>query len=101
MKKIIFASNNQHKIAEVKEIMSDFEVLSIKDCGFEGDIEENASTLIGNSLIKAKTIYKFLASKGTPSPVLADDSGLFVDILDGAPGVYSARYASENGEHSK
>ncbi len=100
MKKIIFASNNQHKISEVKEILSDYEVLSIKDCGFEGDIEENATTLIGNSLIKAKTIYKFLASKGTPSPVLADDSGLFVDVLDGAPGVLSARYASEDGSHA-
>ena len=100
MKKLIFASNNRHKISEVKEILTDYEVLSIKDCGFNEDIEENASTLIGNSLIKAKTIYKHLASKGESSPVLADDSGLFVDILDGAPGVLSARYASENGEHA-
>ena len=97
MKKIIFASNNQHKISEVKEILSDYEVLTIKDCGFEGDIEENATTLIGNSLIKAKTIYKFIASKGSTLPVLADDSGLFVDVLDGAPGVLTARYASVDG----
>lgn len=99
MKQLIFATNNEHKLKELKEIMSDYEVLSIRDCGFEGDIEENATTLIGNSLIKAKTIYKHLASKGTLTPVLADDSGLFVDILEGAPGVFSARYASENGEH--
>ena len=100
MRKLIFASNNQHKIIEIKEILSDYEVQSIKDCGFNEEIEENATTLIGNSLIKAKTIYKYLASKGTPTPVLADDSGLFVDVLDGAPGVYSARYASEDGSHS-
>ena len=100
MNKLVFASNNKHKISEVKEILSNYEVLSMKDCGFHEDIEENATTLIGNSLIKAKTIYKYMASKGEQVSVLADDSGLFVDILDGAPGVYSARYASENGEHS-
>lgn len=95
MKTIVLATNNASKVKELNAILAangsgDFKVLSLKDCGFEGDIEENADTFEGNAYIKAKTVAEF-----TGLAVVADDSGLEVDALNGAPGVYSARYAGE------
>lgn len=89
LNKIIFASHNEGKIAEIKQILAPFkiEVLSYKDIEFP-DIEETGKTFAENSLLKSSAIAKF-----TGIACLADDSGLCVDALNGAPGVYSARYA--------
>lgn len=92
MKEIIIATGNVNKLKEFKEILGDdYNVLSLKDVGVDVDIVEDADTFYGNALKKAKEI-----SKITGKVVLADDSGLIVDALDGAPGVYSARYSGEN-----
>ena len=91
MEKIVLASNNKKKIAELKtilgELLPDCGVLSLADAGISGDIEENGATFEENSLIKASVPAK-LGYIG-----IADDSGLCVDALSGAPGVYSARYS--------
>lgn len=89
MKKIILASNNKGKIAEVKEILKDMnvEVVSMKEAGLDVDIEENGSTFEENALIKAEAIMKM-----TGEITIADDSGLEVDYLNKEPGIYSARY---------
>lgn len=89
MKKIILASNNKGKIAEVKEILKDMnvEVISMKEAGLDVDIEENGSTFEENALIKAEAIMKM-----TGEITIADDSGLEVDYLNKEPGIYSARY---------
>jgi XTP/dITP diphosphohydrolase len=87
--KLIFATHNKNKAKEVKSLMPDFiELLSLDDINFHTEIEENASTLEGNALLKAKTIFE-----KTGINCFADDSGLLVDALNGEPGVYSARYA--------
>lgn len=90
---IIVASNNKNKIREIKEIFKDKDVniKSLKDINYVSDIEENGTTFEENSYIKAKTIYGLYHC-----PVIADDSGLSVDALEGAPGVYSHRYAGDN-----
>ena len=92
-KKIIFATLNEGKIKEVKMILQELgcEVLSMKDVGIQIDIEENGITYEENAIIKAKAIME-----RTGEIVLADDSGLEVDYLDQAPGVYSARYLGED-----
>jgi len=92
MSRIILASNNKGKIREISEILSPlgFEVVSMKDSGIDIDIEENGTTFRENAAIKARAIYDM-----TNTAVIADDSGLMVDFLDGAPGVYSARYCGE------
>jgi XTP/dITP diphosphohydrolase len=87
MQDLILATNNAHKVHEFKKIFTNVNILSLKDIGLKVDIEENASTFMGNSLIKCQTIYSI-----TGKPVIADDSGLAVDQLNGAPGVFSARY---------
>ena len=86
--KIVVASGNAHKIDEIAQILTDFEIVSMREMGFDGEIDENGSTFTENALIKAK----FIAKKFN-LPALADDSGLCVDALGGAPGVYSARYS--------
>ena len=93
MKKIILASNNKGKIAEVKEILKDMnvEVISMKEAGLDVDIEENGSTFEENALIKAEAIMKM-----TGEITIADDSGLEVDYLNKEPGIYSARYMGED-----
>lgn len=93
MEKIILASNNEHKVKEFSQIFADKQVLSLKDIGYKNEIEETGETFLENALIKAKTISKFLKEKGIVASVLADDSGLCVEVLNGEPGVYSARYA--------
>jgi len=91
MKEIIFATNNEHKLSEARAILANrFKVLSLNDIGFEGDIPETATTLNGNAVMKAQYIYDRYHTD-----VFADDTGLEVDALGGAPGVYSARYAGE------
>ena len=97
METIILASNNKHKVKEFKEMLKNYNVLTLNDIEFYDDIEENGTTFEENSLIKAKTIHDFLLKKGLNYIVIADDSGLCVDSLNGAPGVYSARYAGEHG----
>ena len=91
MKKIIVATNNQGKLKEIKEILNNYELLSLKEVGCNIEIEEDADTFEGNSLKKAKEI-----SKITNMPCIADDSGLCIDIFDGWPGIYTARFLGEN-----
>ena len=91
MRKVVLSSGNQHKINEIKDILKDlnFEVVSKNDIGFKDfDVEEDKTTLEGNAFKKAEELHKLV--KGI---VLADDTGLFVNALNGEPGVYSARYA--------
>jgi XTP/dITP diphosphohydrolase len=92
--KIVIASNNKHKISEIKAILhekvsKDIELLSLAEIGFFEDIEENGETFEENAFIKAS------AAARLGYMAMADDSGLMVDRLDGAPGVYSARFAGE------
>lgn len=96
---MILASRNQKKIKELDAILSasipDIRILSLDDIGLMDDIEENGTTFEENALIKACTA---MAAGGNRYPAIADDSGLAVDALDGAPGVYSARYAGGHGD---
>jgi XTP/dITP diphosphohydrolase len=88
---LIFATHNKNKLKEVKCLMpSAITLLSLDDINFKNEIEETSATIEGNALLKAQTIYK-----QTGRNCFADDSGLLVDALNGAPGVYSARYAGE------
>ncbi|MBR2370864.1 MAG: XTP/dITP diphosphatase [Clostridia bacterium] len=94
--KIVFASANKNKIREIQTLMREYlgdgiEVLSLADIGFFDDIEETGETFAENALIKAKV------AAGFGYIALADDSGLSVEALDGAPGVYSARYCGHHG----
>jgi XTP/dITP diphosphohydrolase len=90
-KRWVFASNNTHKIKEIKEMLGEsVEILSPAEVGFLEDIPETADTFEGNALLKAQALYA-----ATGIPTFADDSGLAVSALDGRPGVYSARYAGE------
>ncbi len=97
MKTIVLASNNKNKIKEFKEIFSDYNILSLNDIGFNDEIEETGETFLENAFIKAKTIHLFLKDKNLDYDVVSDDSGLCVEVLNGAPGVYSARYAGGHG----
>lgn len=104
MKKLVLASNNQKKIKEIKEILKglEYEVYSLNDMNIDIDVEEDGITFEENAEKKAKEIYKYLKTKGEENfIVLSDDSGLEVDCLNGAPGVYSARYAGEHGNDYK
>lgn len=87
---IVLATANKDKIKEIREILPDagLEYLTLDDAGFSGEIEETGRTFAENALIKARTVHET-----TGGYVLADDSGLAVDLLDGAPGIYSARFA--------
>ena len=98
MKKIVLASNNKHKISEVKQIFNDVEILTLNDIEYYDEIEETGETFLENALIKAKTISEYLKEKGLDYAVLADDSGLCCEGIDLAPGVYSARYAGSHGD---
>lgn len=94
--KIIVASGNAHKLEEIAKILTGFELVSMRDAGFDGDIDENGSTFKENAYIKAKFI-----SEKFNAPALADDSGLCVDALGGAPGVYSARYSGGGDKENR
>ncbi len=93
---LVVASGNAHKIREIAEIFTEFEVVSQKQMGFLGDVEETGITFAENALIKARA-----AAEALGCVALADDSGLCVDVLNGAPGIYSARYAGEHGDDRK
>ena len=95
--KIVFATNNQHKLDEIRAILGpSFEVVSLADIGCHEDIPETGTTLEENALIKAEYVYnKYHLS------CFADDTGLEVEALNGAPGVYSARYAGGEGHDSE
>lgn len=95
MKRLIVASNNQHKILEIKEILKEFalDVVSLKEAGIDIDVEETGTTFMENAWIKAKAINEICKDV----LVLSDDSGLSVEALNGAPGIYSARYSGGHG----
>lgn len=96
MKKLIFATNNQGKVNEIKQILGEgYEVYALKDMGIDVDIEENGKTFEENAIIKAKAIMEL-----TGEMVLADDSGFEVDCLNKEPGIYSARYMGEDTPYS-
>lgn len=98
LKKLVMATNNANKLKEAREILAPLgiEILSQKEAGADIEPEENGTTFAENAMIKAKTVYNIVKL-----PVIADDSGLCVDALDGRPGVYSARYAPKGGECAK
>lgn len=94
---IVFATNNQHKLSEIRSILGEkFDILSLADIGCHDDIPETADTLEGNALQKAQFIVERYGIS-----CFADDTGLEVDALDGAPGVFSARYAGGEGHDSE
>ena len=96
---IIIATNNAHKVEEFKRILTPlgFNVFSLKDKNIKIDVEENGTTFEENAIIKAKAIYDIVKL-----PVIADDSGLCVDALNGEPGIFSARYGGKDlDQHSK
>lgn len=97
MKKIVFATNNLHKLEEIRQILgSSMEVVSLADIGCHADIPETADTLEGNAMQKAQYVWDHYHMS-----VFADDTGLEVDALDGAPGVHSARYAEGTDHNSE
>ncbi len=100
MKDIVLASNNKHKIKEFKEILKEYNILSLNDIGFTEDIVEDGETFEENALIKARTIKNYLQEKGLNYDVIADDSGLCCKALNNAPGVYSARYAGNHDDQA-
>lgn len=97
-KKVIIATNNAHKVEEISDFFSalDWECESLAQAGIESNPDETGTTLIENARIKAQAAHEL-----SGCAVLADDSGLLVDALDGAPGVYSSRYAGEDGNDQK
>ena len=103
--KLVFASNNAHKLEEVRSMVPDYvSVLSLRDIGFEAEIEETGQTLEENSAIKAETVREWIIQNPTCTNqddpidgVFADDTGLEIDTLGGVPGVYTARWAMMSG----
>ena len=92
--RLIVASNNANKLREFREILGEqFDIVSMREAGIDADIEENGTTFEENALIKAN----YVMNAGN-SAAIADDSGLEVDALGGAPGVYSARYCGRHGD---
>ena len=98
--KIIYGTSNQAKIAQVKDYLDykniDVEILSLKDIGFNEEIDENGTTFEENSLIKAKAIKAYCEKNDINEIIMTDDAGLCIDALNGEPGVYSARYAGDH-----
>lgn len=89
MKELVLASNNKHKIEEIQNILTDYKILSLDDINFKEEIEENGATFEENSLIKARKVAEFSGRM-----TIADDSGLCVELLNNAPGIFSARYST-------
>ena len=96
--KVVAATGNKGKVREFQEILGkmDYEVVSMKDMGINVDIEETGTTFAENAMIKARVVASLC-----DYPVIADDSGLCVDALDGAPGIYSARFAGEDADDAE
>lgn len=102
--RIIIASNNQHKVQEIKDMLKPlgYDILSLGDAGIEIEVEEDRDTFMGNAYKKASEIYDTLSEEEKKDTlVLSDDSGLAVDFLGGEPGVYSARYSGEQATTEK
>ncbi len=99
MKRLVFATGNEKKMKEIRSILKDcpYEVLSMKEVGIDMDIVENGTTFEENALIKARAVFSALEGVEV---VLADDSGLEIDYLDKAPGIYSARFMGEDTPYS-
>jgi XTP/dITP diphosphohydrolase len=96
MKELVFVTNNAHKLAEIRQILGGlYRIKSLADIGFSEEIEETAPDLEGNALLKARHIHDRYGCN-----CFADDTGLEVDALGGAPGVYSARYAGEDATYA-
>lgn len=96
-KKLVFATNNAHKLEEIQAILgAKYEIMSLKDIGCDVDIPETADTLEGNAHLKASYIYEHYGMD-----CFADDTGLEAEALNGAPGVYSARYGGNGGHNSE
>ncbi|MBQ0027721.1 MAG: RdgB/HAM1 family non-canonical purine NTP pyrophosphatase [Lachnospiraceae bacterium] len=100
--RIVFATGNMGKMREIREIMADFDIdiVSMKEAGIEVDVVEDGTTFMENSFIKARAIAAVCKERGYEDIVLADDSGLVVDALNGEPGIYSARYLGEDTPYS-
>ncbi len=96
MKSIVLASNNKHKVKEFKKILNNINILTLEDIAFHDEIEEVGTTFEENALIKARTIYDYLKENSNIMGVVADDSGLCCEALNGEPGLYSARYAGDH-----
>lgn len=94
--KLVVATGNAHKLREIAQIFTEYEVLSQKQMGFDEDVDESGATFSENALIKAQAAADVLGTI-----VMADDSGLCVDALGGAPGIYSARYSGKHGDDKK
>jgi XTP/dITP diphosphohydrolase len=97
LNKILIASNNEHKVSEIKSILKNntlIKLFSLKDFGISVEVTEDGKTLEENALKKAREINKIFNI-----PTLSDDTGLFVDALDGEPGIYSARYAGDDASY--
>lgn len=98
--KLIYGTGNQEKINQVRDYIKatdlDLEIISIKELGFNEEIEENGTTFEENSIIKAKAIKKYCDINNIEGIIITDDAGLCVECLDGRPGVYSARYAGDH-----
>jgi len=94
VKKLVLATSNKGKVREIKELMRNYEVVPYTDLLDAFEIVEDADTFKENALIKARAVYEALGDE--EAVVIADDSGISVDVLEGAPGIYSARYGGEN-----
>ena len=95
--KLVFATNNQHKIDEAQAIVQcKLQLISLKEAGVEIEVDETETTFRGNAFLKAQAVWEI-----TGLPCVADDSGLCVNALGGEPGVFSSRYAGEAGNHAK
>ncbi len=103
--KIIFGTSNKRKVEDIKNVIKEnnmnIDVLTLSDIGWNlGDIEEDGETLEENSLIKAQAIFSFCKAHSIFYPIITDDSGLFVEALNGRPGIYTARYADEERKNN-
>lgn len=97
-RKVIFATKNKNKMKEIREILADkdYEILSMEEAGIDIDVVEDGTTFEENALIKSRTIRDYVKD----AIVLSDDSGLEIDYLNGAPGIYSARFEGEDTPYS-
>lgn len=94
--RIVAATGNLHKLKEIRSVLSDVEIISERDAGFSGELEETGESFMENALIKARAVCR-----ATGEPALADDSGLCVVALNGAPGIYSARYSGGDDRENR
>ena len=98
--KLIFGTTSKRKIEDLQNIINemnlDIQVISLEDIGWDrGEIEENGTTIEENSLIKARAVLDFCKDNNIQLPIMTDDAGLFVDVLNGEPGIYTSRYADD------